>query len=719
MPVLSRVIQATSRSIRAIRRVDPRATVIVCDHVENYKSRNADLQEEVARRNARRFLGMDLLLGTVDRVHPLFGWLTRYGMSELDLDWFGTHPQTPDILGIDYYPNSEWQLHQSPHGVQQRRSESPVGLYGIAATYYQRYGIPMMVTETSADGHAINREIWLEKTVEDCRRLREQGILMHGYFWWPMVDQLDWDGALTHHIGKIHDVGLYNLKRDASGDLTRHASRLVEQYKAIIKGGDHAVGVLEEIVLPGDDGDVDDDFLPAARNGKPPAAAVALPESKHSQPTNGHASPDTAAAAELPGPASLSGDGRTESAAVSIDRCGILVFSHLRWGFVWQRPQQFLSRFAKQHQVLFVEEPVFDADANSQPRLEYHQVMPNVTVLCPHLSPDWRSNPNLPECLRRLTREGVASLNDNHEFDLPLLWYYSPMDAAWSLGHFPNRGVIYDCMDELSNFTGAPPALVKNELHLINHADIVFAGGYALGEKKSKQHPNVHTFGCGVDFPHFSKASDPGTAIPPDIDFMKRPILGWFGVVDERVNYDLVGDIARRRRPDWSIAMVGPVVKVDPNLLPHSPNLFWLGSRDYQQLPNYCRAFDVCMMCFAINTATDFINPTKGLEYMATGKPIVSTPVRDVVRQWSDIVRIAGTTDEFIAATEEALKAGPDDPRIRMGRELAQKNSWESTVQSMDSLIRQAVKVQHRRSANIQPLSDGDLAVTYRPTPGS
>jgi hypothetical protein len=316
----------------------------------------------------------------------------------------------------------------------------------------------------------------------------------------------------------------------------------------------------------------------------------------------------------------------------------------------------------------------------------------------------WARSSRTPGLLQKFARQAIDAVNTDGEFDKPLFWYYSPMDSAWSLGNFPNRGVVYDCMDELSQFTGAPASLVENEARLMKFADIVFTGGYELGEKKRQKHDNVHTFGCGVDYGHFSRASDPTTAIPPNIDFMSRPILGWFGVVDERVDYAMVGEMARLR-PAWSFAMVGPVVKVDPNLLPHAPNLFWLGTRDYQMLPHYCRAFDVNMMCFAINAATQFINPTKGLEYMATGKPIVSTPMRDVVRQWSDAVRIARSAEEFVAAAEEALKAGPADPRIVRGTELSKQNSWESTVEKMQRLIGESIGKKDRRSSQkIEPL---------------
>lgn len=729
MPVLSRVIQATSRSIRAIRQTDSSASVILCDHVENYRTRVAALDDEVTRRNQRRYLGMDLLLGKVTHHHPLYEWLINYGFDEIDLEWFKSHPQMPDILGIDYYPNSEWQLDQTgDEEMIQRRSETPLGLYAIAKAYYRRYALPMMLTETSADGHPINREIWLELTIDDCRRLRQDGIPMHGYFWWPMIDQMDWDGALTHRVGKIHHVGIYNLERTAGGELARGATPLVAQIAKYTASNNKVVGVLQEIAIP-----LEDEEQKAIGSGAANEIQSRNTASRQTHKSNHNGNGRHRAATHAPqiGDWTVASDvpeqepsraasPRTSASPIkSTDRYGIVVFSHLRWGFVWQRPQQFLSRFAKRHNILFVEEPFFDLPKSGEPHLDFHKVMPNVTVLCPHFSPEWRRNPMLPDMLRQFTSEGIEAMNGDDEFDSPLLWYYSPMDSAWSLGYFANRGVVYDCMDELSHFTGAPAALVENESRLMRCADIVFTGGYKLGEKKMNVHANVHTFGCGVDYAHFAKAADPNTAIPPDIDFLRRPILGWFGVIDERVDYGLVAEVARMR-PAWSIAMVGPVVKIDPNLLPHSPNLFWLGSRDYQQLPNYCRAFDVNMMCFAINRATEFINPTKGLEYMATGKPIVSTPVRDVVRQWSDVVRIAATADEFVRAVENALSAGPNDPFVQRGIALAKQSSWESTVQKMQSLIAHAIGSNERPSARrVEPLSDSQLEYAYAATQGS
>lgn len=741
MPVLSRIVQATNRGIRAIRRAMPEATVLLCDAAENFKTRSKDpeIQLEVKRRNLRRFVVMDLLTGRVDRHHPLFDWLSSYGMSDVDLDWFKSNPQSPDVLGLDYYPHSDWQLESEGGTTVQRRADNPVGLYGVANAYYQRYGTPLMLTETSIEGQSINREIWLDTTLDHISRLREQGIPFLGLFWWPLIDQVDWDGALTHRIGKIHRVGLFNLKRSADGALLREPSPLIDQFKSAVEADEERIGKLSRIVQPSG---IDEEQLPPVGQWNTPTVAQALPLNEmpggngHSANGNGHSNGNGSASKRLcdpvPGAAgepaaapsriiqAASGSEIDVSDDKFVDRYGIVVFSHLRWGFVWQRPQQFLSRFAKKHPVLFFEEPFFDRPEGSEPDVSYHRVMPNVTVATPHMAASWGTNPEMPHMLRKFARAAIERMNEDGSFDRPLLWYYSPMDSSWSLGHIENRGIVYDSMDELSQFSGAPRSLMANEQRLMDHSDIVFTGGYELWTKKKQRHGNAHFFGCGVEYSHFSKAQDSGTSIPPDIDFMKRPILGWFGVVDERVDYALLAEMARMRQ-HWSFAIVGPVVKMDPNLLPHAPNLFWLGQRDYQVLPNYCRAFDVNMMAFAINAATEFINPTKALEYLATGKPVISTPVKDVVRQYSDLVEIARTPEEFIKAAERALE-NPDQDRIQRGIEKAKASSWEATVATMQRLIREAITPKDRRSARkIAPLApeEAQLAYVYQATQGS
>jgi hypothetical protein len=368
---------------------------------------------------------------------------------------------------------------------------------------------------------------------------------------------------------------------------------------------------------------------------------------------------------------------------------GILAFSHLRWDFVWQRPQQFLSRFASTNPVLFVEEPKFDLEDGKNPALELVDAGTGVTVAIPHLA-QGTTPKEAGASLRDFITTAMASLNDGGHFDEPLHWYYSPMMVEWSMGHFPSCGIVYDCMDELSQFKFAPAELIENERRLMDNADVVFTGGYELFEKKSKQHENTHCFGCGVEYEHFAQAQDVTKPIPEDMRQIKKPVIGWFGVIDERVDYELIRQAATLR-PDYSFVMVGPVVKVDPASLPQASNIHWMGGRDYKELPNYCRALDICMMCFAINEATEFINPTKALEYLATGKPVISTPVRDVVRQYSNLVDIVRTPGEFVEAIDRLI-ANPNKDRIQRGIKKACESSWEGTVSQMRNLIQIAIE---------------------------
>lgn len=362
----------------------------------------------------------------------------------------------------------------------------------------------------------------------------------------------------------------------------------------------------------------------------------------------------------------------------------IMAFSHLRWSFVWQRPQQILSRLARTHPVLFIEEPIHDVGPDDEPFIEEQPGSENVTVAIPHLRSQSANEGDAHTVLLGLVRGKIKEL----EFDDPVLWYYSPMMAEWSLGEIPSRAIVYDCMDELSQFKGAPTRLIENEKRLLDSADIVFTGGYELFEKKRKQHQNVHVFGCGVEYDHFARAQDLGPGVPEDIRAIGKPIAGWFGVIDERMDYELVGRVADLM-PDWSFVLIGPVVKVDPSELPQRANIYWLGPRDYAQLPDYCRAFDACMMCFAINEATEFINPTKALEYLATGKPVISTPVADVVRQYSDLITIASDAESFAEGLRRA-KGATRDERIALGIEKARKCSWEEIVATMEHIILQA-----------------------------
>jgi glycosyltransferase involved in cell wall biosynthesis len=271
-------------------------------------------------------------------------------------------------------------------------------------------------------------------------------------------------------------------------------------------------------------------------------------------------------------------------------------------------------------------------------------------------------------------------------------------------GHLGEVATVYDCMDELSKFDGAPADLAEREAALLAKADVVFAGGRKLHEAKSRFHDNCHFYGCGVEGGHFGKARDANTTVPPDLRKLPKPVLGYFGVVDERLDYDLIAKLAEAN-PSGSVAMIGPVIKVEEKSLPRRRNLHWLGGRDYSHLPAYAKGFDLCLMPFALNAATEYINPTKALEYMAAGRMIVSTAVPDVVRNFGSVVKIAGDAGEFAVLCREAVRR-PDTEAIQRGLAMAAAHSWESIVEQMEGHIEAVLAAKK----NGEPASGRSLA---------
>lgn len=376
----------------------------------------------------------------------------------------------------------------------------------------------------------------------------------------------------------------------------------------------------------------------------------------------------------------------------------IVVHSHLCWDWVWQRPQQFLSRLAARHRILFVEGPQLTKE-NIQPCFKLRDEVEGRVTVMQTVFPASRFEEGtwVDSERRRLLRE-VLSGPLRGEFDQPLHWFYDPMAVTAHAGHFDEIATVYDCMDELSQFKFAPPELVKRERELLNIADVVFTGGRKMWESKSRFNANCHFYGCGVDIEHFGKARDAKTAWPADVADIQGPVLGYFGVVDERLDYDLIQSLARAN-PNWTVVMVGPACKVDPANFPQEPNLRWLGGRDYKDLPAYTKRFDVCLMPFALNEATEYINPTKALEYMAAGKPIVSTPVSDVVRNFGSVVQIARNTNEFVAACTAMLKV-PQTALVARGLQMAADNTWDAIVAKLEGHIADALNEKYNKPAH-------------------
>jgi UDP-galactopyranose mutase len=353
----------------------------------------------------------------------------------------------------------------------------------------------------------------------------------------------------------------------------------------------------------------------------------------------------------------------------------------LRWNFVFQRPQHLLTRCARERRCFYVEEPLWDAPG--APYLE-HQVSHGVHVIAPHL-PAGTGERDAIEILRTLLDELIAA----ERIGPYVLWYYTPMALAFS-DHLQPQAIVFDCMDELSAFANAPAALKDRERELLQRASVVFTGGQSLYEAKRDKHPNVHAMPSSVDVAHFAKARySPGD--PGDQTSIGHPRLGFFGVIDERMDLDLVAGVARAR-PDWHLVMIGPVVKIDPATLPRAANIHYLGPKSYMELPQYLSGWDVALLPFARNDATRYISPTKTPEYLAAGKPVVSTSICDVVRPYGQrgLARIADTADAFVDACEAAL-AEDAASRIRDADAFLRQTSWDGTWTQMRQLLEAAV----------------------------
>jgi UDP-galactopyranose mutase len=356
----------------------------------------------------------------------------------------------------------------------------------------------------------------------------------------------------------------------------------------------------------------------------------------------------------------------------------IIVFCHLRWDFVFQRPQQLLTRLAEHYQIIMVEEPIHHDGEN---HLKKSVVAPYVTVCQPFTSsPAVGFHDDQIPLLKPLLAELVSDGDD------PVVWLYTPMAVPLLQGLHPAL-VVYDCMDELAAFKNSPKQLLQRETALLGMADLVFTGGPSLYQAKRERHANVHCFPSSVDAAHFGKALERTISHPAQAT-IGHPRLGFYGVIDERFDLDLLAALADAR-PQWQLVMAGPVVKIDPAALPQRSNIHYLGQQSYDALPQLLAGWDACLLPFALNEATRFISPTKVLEYMAAELPIVSTPITDVAVPYGHVVAIADTCEKFIAACDAALAMTPEQnaKMVDTMRAIVAGTSWKVTAARMRSLI--------------------------------
>jgi len=361
----------------------------------------------------------------------------------------------------------------------------------------------------------------------------------------------------------------------------------------------------------------------------------------------------------------------------------LICFSHLRWRFVYQRPQHLLSRFANVTRVFVLEEPIFDASSD---HLAGSQESDNLWVLTPHL------RGGLPE-------EEITSIQKNlldqfmEEMSIRdyTLWYYSPMALRFS-DHLTPSLIVYDCMDELSAFRFAPPQLTMLDTVLMQKADLVFTGGQSLYEARKNRHHAIYPFPSSIDKHHFLSArqykieQDDQANIP-------HPRLGFYGVLDERLNLQLIEDMAALRQ-HWHFIYIGPVVKIDPDTLPRAANIHYLGGKEYSDLPKYLAGWDIAIMPFALNESTRFISPTKTPEFLSAGKPVISTSITDVVNpyQKKGLVHIADTAEEFVEAADEALTKGTSSEWLKNVDDFLAEISWDHTWERMYVLMNERLE---------------------------
>ena len=549
------------------------------------------------------------------RLHQFEAWDMICGKAEPAL---GGALRYLDILGVNYYHDNQWE-HPSHAKLEWKlKDERRCSLDHLLEQVWLRYDRPFFIAETGHVGDG--RAGWMDDVGNAALRCLQRGIPLEGICMYPLVDRTDWE-----HPARWHRCGLWDVKpRPAAFSQSLSPSTL--------------------------------EHFPVSRVLHEPFAQ----RLQYWQTLFSSGDPQVADFFTQP----------------EVHMSPLIVFSHLRWDFVYQRPQQLLSRLAADRQVIFVEEPMPGA---AHPVLERLQPCKGVEVLRCHITSMEHgfNDQNLPAMKALLAQYLEQQVLADY-----WLWFYTPM-ALPLADVFEPIGVVYDCMDELSAFKNAPAQLLLREDQLFGMADLVFTGGHSLYEAKSQRHPRVSCFPSSVDAAHYARPLG-GSAGSRH----SGPRLGYCGVIDERIDIELISSIADAR-PEWQIVMVGPVVKIDPATLPNKANIEWLGQQDYADLPALIHSWDVCLMPFALNEATRFISPTKTLEYLAAGCPVVSTPIRDVVSSYPHIVAIAESPAEFISMCAAALNRSPEQIARQSDavQALLERTSWNRTASAMAALM--------------------------------
>jgi hypothetical protein len=685
--LLLSVLPSLSAAAARWRELLPAAHHVWVDTAEHHAGSGSGVAH-AAMANDRRHVVLDLALGhDLDPDRPFLGpLLADGGEALLDLP-----PLRVDLLGLDYYSHSEWSYDERGSHAP---SPTPVGLAAVAEHYWTRYGLPVLLSETNVRGLPSDRTSWLRYTLEQYELALSRGVPLHGYCWFPNVDSADWDSLLARCAGRVDPVGVVSLAPDGS----RRTTEFTRAWEQAAAGA-----AVEELPAPRFQSPCDEQLsglLPSLEHWpwRDPESRETVPPLRIDLPAP--APTDVTAPHLLEEPMPAVAPTSTADAFLSPEPASpdLVVLSHLRWPWVWQRPHHIVSRLARQRadegaRTWFVEEPV-TGDVG-QPELCTEDV--------DGLTRMWLV---LPRAAATATGPGFDDPAASDYGDLvaealqaagrpagPDVWLYTPMamDAAQRLGA---GRLVYDVMDDLASFKDAPQGLVLRQRRLLGQADVVFTGGPSLHRAVASQRRHrVHLFRSGVETGHY--AASRVLRRPHD-----RPVAGYVGVIDERLDLGLVAALAEWL-PDWTIRMVGPVAKIDPGLLPRSANVEYPGLTPYAELPTVMAGLDVALMPFALNEATRSISPTKTLEYLAAGLPVVSTRVPDVVADYSDVVHLADDGAQFATACRTVL--GHDlTARDRRVRPLQARQEWDVIAASMARLL-------------VDPAADAVFAVDEEP----
>lgn len=635
----STVLPAVSEAWRMLDQLLPTAEHVWIDTCESHEGTPGSPARHAELANDRRHLLLDLALGhDLDSQRPaLASLIDSGGAALLDLP-----PVRVDVLGLDYYPHSEWWYTE---GGGTAPSPAPRGFAAVAGDYHRRYGLPMLLAETNVRGFPSDRATWLKYMVEQYELAVASGIPLSGFTWFPMLDSSDWDSLLALPVRHRDPVGVYELTPGGAPRATEFTAAW-----ALAASGAPA------------------EALPAYRLQAP-----------NDQKLRGFFSRADWRWQDPPHP-----EPPISAHPVVKD---LVVLSHLRWDWVWQRPQHLVTRIARDRagrggRTWFVEEPIA-ADV-SAPELwtEPAGEVTRVRLVVPFASAggtapmgfDHAAASSYVPLLRRLLAdEGVPR---------PDVLAYTPMALDLATALEPRR-IAYDVMDDLASFAQAPPGMRERQQELLRIADVVFAGGRTLQRGVLGCRPDCHLFASGVDLTHYATSRELRRAAVPERD--EPRVAGYVGVIDERLDLGLIAELAAEL-PDWTIRLVGPVAKIDPAALPVAANIEYPGMAAYADLPAVMAGFDVALMPFALNDATRSISPTKTLEYLAAGLPVVSTAIADVVADYAHVVSVVGSAPDFAAACRELSEGDPEN-RDHLVRAIGEHQSWDAIAAAIGGLL--------------------------------